>query len=75
MLKSLDVLKQLIASKTVWGLIILGLNATVLKEAPISEAIGQEFADALNGLLTAVGVALGVWGRLTARGPIVAPAS
>lgn len=69
--KTIDLLKQLLGSKTIIGVLILLVNNTILKDAPIDEAVGQEAAVALDGLLNAIGTVLAVWGRLTARGPMI----
>lgn len=72
-MNTLDMLRQMIGSKTVWGVLILVLNLLVFKDAPLSDAVGQEIADTLTGVITAFGAVIALWGRLTAKGPLISP--
>jgi hypothetical protein len=74
-MKTLDILKQLAASKTIWGVLILLLNATVLKDSPLTEGMGDEASNILENIVNVVGTVLAFWGRLTARGPIITPSA
>lgn len=66
-----DTVKELLKSKTVWGVLLLLLNNTVLKNSPLDESFGEQATTALTGALDAIGAVIAVWGRLTAKGPII----
>lgn len=67
---TVDILKQMAASKTVWGVLILIFNM-FLKDSPLDEALGEQIAHAITQFLDAIGAVVALWGRLTAKGPIV----
>lgn len=70
-MKIVDLIKQALASTTVWGLILLALNASVFKELPLDDAVGVELRDNVVGLVDIVGWTVAFVGRLKAKGPIV----
>lgn len=64
---------SLLGSRTIWGGVILVINAILGRQIP--EEVGGEAADAMIALFTAVGGVLVVIGRLGAREIIPPPAS
>lgn len=68
---TLDILRQLAGSKTIIGVVILLVNNLLLKESPIAETMGDELAGFFNQALDVIGSALAIWGRLTAKGPLI----
>lgn len=68
---TLDILKNLAGSKTVIGVLILLVNNLFLKDAPIDEAIGDQVHTLLTQALDLIGGVVAVWGRLTAKGPLI----
>lgn len=68
---TLDILRQLAGSKTIIGVVILLANNLFFKEAPIAEAMGDELAAFFTQALDVIGSALAIWGRLTAKGPLI----
>lgn len=74
-MKIIDLIKQSLASTTIWGLIVLALNAVVFKEMPLDEVIGAELRDIVVGAVDFVGLVMGFIGRLKAKGPIIALAA
>lgn len=70
-MKIVDLIKQAIGSTTIWGLILLALNASVFKEMPLDEMIGGELRDQVVGLIDIVGWVVAFVGRLKAKGPLV----
>lgn len=68
---TMDTLRQMLTSKTIWGVVILLLNNTILKDSPLAESFGEQASSAITGLLDALGTVLAVWGRMTASGPMV----
>lgn len=69
-----EVFASLVQSKTVWGVIVLILSAV----APQVGALLDENVEAILSVLSQAGVLvggiLGIWGRMTAKGPIVTKA-
>lgn len=61
---------ELLKSKTIWGLIILLFNM-VLKGAPITDVISEELHAAVTAIADGVGAMIIVWGRITAKGPLL----
>lgn len=70
-MNTLETVKELLKSKTIWGVILLLVNNTILKEAPLDAQFGEQATSAITGLLDAIGAVLAVWGRLTAKGPLI----
>lgn len=70
-MNTLNLLKELFGSKTVWGVIILLLNNTVLKETPLDSVMGDEAFALMQGVLNLIGGLVAFWGRITAKGPMV----
>ena len=74
-MKIVDLIKQALASTTIWGLIVLALNASVFKEMPLDDMIGVELRDKVVGLVDIIGWTVAFVGRLKAKAPIVALAA
>lgn len=74
----LEYLKAAVQSKTIWGIVMIAIPA-------FSKAIGHDIsaADAATIVgtvqqavladMAAAGVVLAIWGRTSAKGPLVAP--
>jgi len=62
--------KSILTSKTIWGLLIAVVAPLLAKHGISIDAGG--FAD---DLVQVVGLLIALWGRVTARGPLVQPAS
>lgn len=71
---TIEVVRKLLGSKTVAGgiLLVVGL---FIKDNPDIEVLVQGWLDVAVAALGVVGSALLLWGRATAKGPIIGPAS
>lgn len=70
-MNTLDTVKELLKSKTIWGVILLVLNGTLFKNNPLTEQFGDQVNAAIDSVMVTVGAVLAVWGRLTAKAPMV----
>lgn len=70
-MNTMDTIKELLKSKTIWGVILLVLNGTLFKDNPLTDQFGDQVNGAIDSILTTVGAVLAVWGRLTAKAPLI----
>lgn len=71
----MELAKQLISSKTIWGAIVALFSVVnMLLGVDISQELILEIQSSLKGILSAVGVLVGnvmiIIGRIKARGPM-----
>lgn len=69
-----EVFAGLVQSKTVWGVLALVAGAVAPQIGENLEQNAESIVDALGLVFAAVGAVLGIWGRMTAKGPLVAKA-
>lgn len=65
------IIKEALKSTAIWGLLLLALNATIFKEMPLDDALGEELRNNIVGAVDVVGWFMALFGRLTAKKPII----